>query len=80
MCALPATRRQLPPPWSRPFTSMNPDLPLFNETTLKDNMRMGNVFERIAVVFAGSFGLLALVLASVGIYGVVCLHHASAHP
>jgi predicted permease len=51
--------------------SMNPDLPLFNETTLKDNMRMGNVFERIAVVFAGSFGLLALVLASVGIYGVV---------
>lgn len=51
--------------------SMNPDLPLFNETTLKQNMRMGNVFERIAVVFASSFGLLALLLAAVGIYGVV---------
>ncbi len=50
---------------------MNPDLPLFNETTLKQNMRMGNVFERIAVVFASSFGLLALLLAAVGIYGVV---------
>jgi predicted permease len=50
---------------------LNPDLPLFNETTLKNNMQMGNVFERIAVVFAGCFGVLALVLAAVGIYGVV---------
>jgi predicted permease len=50
---------------------LNPDLPLYNVTTLKQNMRMGNVFERIAVVFASSFGLLALVLAAVGIYGVV---------
>jgi len=51
--------------------SLNADLPLFNETTLRQAMQMGNVFERIAVVFAGSFGLLALVLAAVGIYGVV---------
>lgn len=50
---------------------LNPDLPLFNETTLQQNMQMGNVFERIVVVFAGSFGLLALLLAAVGIYGVV---------
>lgn len=55
----------------RTVHGLNPDLPLFNETTLKQNMQMGNVFERIAVVFAGSFGLLALVLAAVGIYGVV---------
>jgi ABC-type antimicrobial peptide transport system permease subunit len=32
---------------------------------------MGSVFQRIAAVFAGSFGLLALILAVVGIYGVV---------
>jgi predicted permease len=51
--------------------SLNPDLPLFNQTTLKQNMQMGSVFERIAASFAGSFGLLALVLAAVGIYGVV---------
>jgi len=50
---------------------LSPDLPLFNVTTLKENMRMGNVFERIVVVFAGSFGLLAMLLAAVGIYGVV---------
>jgi predicted permease len=55
----------------RTVHGLNPDLPLFNETTLKQNMKMGSVFERIAVVFAGSFGLLALVLAAVGIYGVV---------
>src|SRR5208283_4641324 len=41
---------------------LSPDLPLFNVTTLKNNMRIGNVFERIVVVFAGSLGLLALVL------------------
>ncbi len=50
---------------------LNPNLPLFNQTTLKQNMLMGSVFERIAAAFAGSFGLLALVLAAVGIYGVV---------
>jgi len=44
---------------------------LVQRHTLKNNMRIGNVFERIVVVFAGSFGLLALVLAAVGIYGVV---------
>jgi predicted permease len=50
---------------------LSPDLPLFNVTTLKDNMRIGNVFERIVVIFAGTFGLLAMLLAAVGIYGVV---------
>jgi len=50
---------------------LNADLPLYNVTTLKANMRIGNVFERIAAAFAGSFGVLALILAAVGIYGVV---------
>jgi predicted permease len=55
----------------RTVGELNSDLPLFNETTLRDNMQMGNVFERIVVVFAGSFGVLALILAIVGIYGVI---------
>jgi len=50
---------------------INANLPLFHVTTLETSMQMGSVFERIAVTFAGSFGLLALVLAAVGIYGVV---------
>jgi len=50
---------------------LNPDLPLYNITTLQANMKMGNVFERIVVDFAGSFGILALLLATVGLYAVV---------
>ncbi len=50
---------------------LNPDLPVYNTTTLRESMQIGNVFERIAVAFAGSFGLLALLLSAVGIYGVV---------
>ena len=50
---------------------LNPQLPLYNVASLTTSMQMGSVFERIAVAFAGSFGLLALVLAAVGIYGVV---------
>jgi predicted permease len=55
----------------RTAASLNPNLPLFNISTMRESMLMGSVFERIIVIFAGSFGLLALVLAVVGIYGVV---------
>jgi predicted permease len=55
----------------RTVHGLNSDLPLFNETTLAANMRMGNAFERIEAAFAGSFGLLALMLAAIGVYGVV---------
>lgn len=51
--------------------SLNPDLPLFDVSTLRQNMAMGGVFQRIASVFAGSFGLLAMLLAAIGVYGVV---------
>jgi hypothetical protein len=55
----------------RTVADLNPNLPLFNVTTLRSSMGMGSVFQRIAAVFAGAFGLLALILAIVGIYGVV---------
>lgn len=55
----------------RTIHGLNGDLPLYNITTLSESMRAGSIFERIAVTFAGSFGLLALLLAAVGIYGVV---------
>ena len=50
---------------------LNADLPVYSQTSLNESMQMGSVFERIAAAFAGSFGLLALLLAAVGIYGVV---------
>ncbi len=50
---------------------LNPNVPLFNVTTLRQNMELGSAFERIAVDFAGAFGLLAMLLAAIGVYGVV---------
>jgi predicted permease len=50
---------------------LNADLPVFGVTSLKSSMQMGSIFERIAGTFAGAFGLLALILAAVGIYGVI---------
>jgi predicted permease len=50
---------------------LNPELPLFNVNPLSVTMQLGTVFGRVAATFAGSFGLLAMLLAAVGIYGVV---------
>jgi predicted permease len=61
----------LAPVVNRTFGELNPHLPLFNVTALKSSMEFGSVFERMAAALVGSFGFLALVLAAVGIYGVV---------
>ena len=50
---------------------LNPELPLFNVNPLSVTMQLGTLFGRVAATFAGSFGLLAVLLAAVGIYGVV---------
>ena len=50
---------------------LNADLPVFGVITLESSMQLGTIFERLAGTFAGAFGLLALVLAAVGIYGVI---------
>jgi len=55
----------------RTVTTLNPNLPLFSVTTLRASMQFGSVFERLAATLVGSFGLLALALAAVGLYGVV---------
>ena len=50
---------------------LNRELPLFNVNPLSVTMQLGTLFVRVAATFAGSFGLLAMLLAAVGIYGVV---------
>jgi predicted permease len=55
----------------RTVHQINADLPLFGVTTLRSSMQLGSVFERVAGTFAGAFGFLAVVLAAVGIYGVI---------
>ena len=49
---------------------LNPDLALFDETTLESRDQFASFGQRVAGTFVGAFGLLALVLAAIGIYGV----------
>jgi predicted permease len=50
---------------------LNPELPLFNVNPLSVTMQLGTLFGRVAATFAASFGFLAMVLAAIGVYGVV---------
>jgi predicted permease len=50
---------------------LNADLPVFEESTLQSRVQVASVGQRVAGTFVGAFGLLALVLAAVGIYGVI---------
>jgi len=49
---------------------LNPELVLFDVTTLELREQVASIGQRIAGTFVGAFGLLALILAAVGIYGV----------
>jgi predicted permease len=49
---------------------LNADLAVFEVTTLESSGQITSFPQRIAGTFVGAFGLLALVLAAVGIYGV----------
>ena len=46
-------------------------LPVFDVRTLDQSAQMGTMFEMIETAFAGAFGILALILAASGIYGVM---------
>ncbi len=48
-----------------------PDLALYDVTTLAARVEIATTGERIAGTFVGAFGVLALILGAVGIYGVV---------
>ena len=50
---------------------LNADLPLFDVDSLLARVQVASANARIAGTFVGVFGLLALVLAAVGIYGVI---------
>jgi predicted permease len=50
---------------------LNADLPLYDVTTLKTTIQLASIGTRIAGTLVGAFGLLALALAGVGIYGVI---------
>jgi predicted permease len=51
--------------------ALNPDLPVFDVTTLRRSVAFATIFSRLAATFVGAFGAIALALASLGIYGVI---------
>jgi ABC-type antimicrobial peptide transport system permease subunit len=50
---------------------LDPTLPIFSPKTLTEHMGLSLFPARVAAIALGSFGVLALVLAAVGIYGVM---------
>jgi len=55
------------------IASLDPDLPVFDVRSMRDHVVNGRAIfgTRIGAVFAAVFGLLALILASVGVYGLI---------
>jgi len=51
--------------------SLDADLPLFNLSTLDSRVALHTANQRLAGVFVGGFGVIALLLAGIGIYGVL---------
>jgi len=50
---------------------LDADLPLFDLMTLDSRIQLNTTSSRIGGVFVGAFGILALILAAVGVYGVL---------
>ncbi len=50
--------------------SMDPNLPLFDVKTLAEHMRLSLFPARIAATVLGVFGVVALLLSAIGIYGI----------
>jgi putative ABC transport system permease protein len=55
----------------REVKALDPNLPVFNSRVLVEQLRASLSPQRSAVVLIGVLGLLALVLASIGLYGVM---------
>ena len=53
------------------FQQLDANLPVYNVKTLTEHMSLPLFPARIAAVLLGSFGLLALILAAIGIFGVM---------
>jgi predicted permease len=53
------------------LTSLNPNVPVLTAQTLDDSVAFGLAPQRVAASVAGSLGMVGLLLAALGIYGVM---------
>jgi len=53
------------------FSRLDPNLPVYNIKTMTDHMSLPLFPARVAAILLGSFGVLALTLAAIGIFGVM---------
>jgi predicted permease len=51
--------------------SLDADLPLFDLATLDSRIQLATTAQRMGGTFVGGFGIIALILAAIGIYGVL---------
>jgi predicted permease len=51
--------------------SLDSDLPLFDLATLDSRIQLATTTQRMGGTFVGGFGIVALILAAIGIYGVL---------
>jgi predicted permease len=60
-------------PLRQVITALDPSFPVFDVRSMDSHLRNGQamLFTRLGSAFASVFGLLAMVLATVGVYGVV---------
>jgi predicted permease len=55
----------------REVRSLDPDMPLTAVKTMREHLRISVFSQRLAASFLGSFGVLALALATVGLYSLI---------
>jgi predicted permease len=55
---------------------LDANLPLFDMRTMEEHMRIGTFLQRMAAAMLALFGVLGLLLAAVGLYGVVAFDAA----
>jgi predicted permease len=58
-------------PIRRALARVHPDLPVLDPGTLADHMGAATVVQSIASAVFGAFGIVALLLSAIGLYGVV---------
>jgi putative ABC transport system permease protein len=63
--------RALVPVLRQEVRALNANLPIFNVRTLSEQIGRAMFLERLSAILASSLGLLGLILATIGVYGIM---------